>query len=121
MPKYTLDIKLFSQVEVEAQSLRAAVKAVKAGIGSGAVRLGAWEDGSSIEGSAELDDEDPDVVDVQGAGLAECQDCGMHWGDADLRVVRHLTERVMPGEPMPAGECPDCGAVCHLIEEEAPA
>lgn len=116
MPKYTLDVKLFSQVEVEAISLQAAVAAVNAGIGKGEVRLGAWEDGRAIAGSAELDDEDPDVVDVRGAGVAECQDCGGRWGENDLHAVRHLTERVLPGEPMPAGECPDCGAVCHLID-----
>jgi len=116
MPKYTLDVKLFSQVEVEASSLKAALAAVKAGIGKGEVRLGAWEDGRDITGSAELDDEDADVVDVQGEGVAECQDCGGRWGENDLHVVRHLTERVLPGETMPAGECPDCGAVCHLID-----
>jgi hypothetical protein len=43
----------------------------------------------------------------------ECQDCGKKWDEAQLREVKHLLERVAPGEPMPSGECPECGAVCH--------
>ena len=67
MTMYTLDIKLFSQIEVEATSLKAAVAALRAGIGAGEVRLGTWPDGRAIEGTAELDEADPDLVDVQGA------------------------------------------------------
>jgi hypothetical protein len=115
MPTYTLDVKLFSTVEVDAASLKDAIAALRAGIGSGEVWLGRWADGSPIPGSAELDDEDPDVLDVEGEGVAECADCGGRCGESDLQRIRHLTERVLPGEPMPAGECPDCGALCHLV------
>ena len=56
---------------------------------------------------------------VDGAELQECQNCGMRWAEDDLRVVRNLTMRVLPGEPMPSGECPECGALCHAVEETA--
>ena len=50
--------------------------------------------------------------------LYECQNCGETWPEDRLEPVRHLTERVAPGERMPAGQCPDCGAVCHEIDDE---
>lgn len=43
----------------------------------------------------------------------ECQNCD--WRGEDVRPVVRLLERVGPGEPMPSGECPECGALCHLI------
>lgn len=45
----------------------------------------------------------------------QCNNCGQHFGEEELRPIRHLTERVSPGEEMPSGECPnsDCGALCH--------
>lgn len=47
-----------------------------------------------------------------------CQDCNQIWLTADLDDgdIPHLYERVGPGEPMPDGECPDCGALCQPIE-----
>lgn len=42
-----------------------------------------------------------------------CQDCTSHWQQQVLRPIQDIFERVMPGEPMPAGECPSCGALCH--------
>lgn len=48
--------------------------------------------------------------------VSECQNCQMVWADKVLKDVRDLTQRVAPGEPMPSGECPSCGAVCHPVE-----
>jgi hypothetical protein len=42
-----------------------------------------------------------------------CDGCGMRWPDSVLVPLRDVAERVAPGEPMPSGECPSCGAVCH--------
>lgn len=42
-----------------------------------------------------------------------CDDCGRHHLEDDLLEVRDVFERVAPGEPMPAGECPYCRALCH--------
>lgn len=44
---------------------------------------------------------------------AKCQNCGLVLDEDDLKEIRHLSERVAPGEEMPSGECPQCGAVCH--------
>ena len=47
----------------------------------------------------------------------ECQNCGSEWAEDELEDLIDITERVAPGEPMPAGQCPDCGALCHEVEE----
>jgi hypothetical protein len=50
---------------------------------------------------------------------AVCQNCD--WtGSVDLlEPIKHLAERVAAGEPMPLGECPKCGALCHGEGENA--
>lgn len=52
----------------------------------------------------------------------KCENCD--WTDdldpsADT-AISHIWERVDPGEPMPAGQCPKCGALCHLIPVYTP-
>ena len=40
------------------------------------------------------------------------------WGEIDdLKPIQDLHQRVAPGETMPAGECPECGCLAHLIRE----
>jgi len=48
----------------------------------------------------------------------ECQDCGTRFADESELVwpISDLEERVLPGEIMPYGECPECGAVVHLMK-----
>jgi hypothetical protein len=46
---------------------------------------------------------------------AQCQNCEKVWRVEDLQEVRDLAQRVSPGEIVPAGECPDCHAVCSPI------
>lgn len=43
----------------------------------------------------------------------KCADCGSCWHEDQLREIQDLMQRVAPGEIMPSGECPDCGALCH--------
>jgi len=50
--------------------------------------------------------------------MHECANCGKQWPLEKLKEIKHLTERVAPGEIMPSGECPECGAVCHPVERE---
>jgi hypothetical protein len=47
-----------------------------------------------------------------------CDDCEWSGRERDCEEVQSLHARVAPGEIMPAGECPECGALCHLAEEE---
>ncbi len=51
----------------------------------------------------------------------ECGNCGKVWDAEELtRVfpdIPDLAERIAPGEPVPAGECPDCGALVHAVRE----
>lgn len=50
----------------------------------------------------------------------ECQNCGKTYRDTvPLVPVIDIHERVAVGEPMPAGECPACGALVHPIETAA--
>jgi len=54
-----------------------------------------------------------DVDDQDKFGDYRCQDCESTWSVDALDPITHLIQRVGPGEIMPAGQCPECGAVCH--------
>jgi hypothetical protein len=43
-----------------------------------------------------------------------CQNCEQTWELSELNQIKDIFQRVAPGEPMPAGECPDCGCLCQL-------
>lgn len=43
-----------------------------------------------------------------------CQDCLWEGEEADCNSIDDIFERVAPGEPMPCGQCPLCGALCQL-------
>ena len=57
----------------------------------------------------------------------ECDDCGwtadIEESDESfgLHTVHHLYERLSPGCPTPAGECPECGAFSYPVDEEREA
>lgn len=57
------------------------------------------------------------------AEISRCQNCDWEGPNTELgcsiEEVPHLFERVSPGEPMPTGECPVCGALCQPKEERA--
>lgn len=42
-----------------------------------------------------------------------CQNCTRIFKLDQLKPVKDLDQRVGPGETVPTGECPKCGAVCH--------
>lgn len=51
--------------------------------------------------------------------LAACQNC--HWVGPETEVdpdIPHYHERVGEDEPVPLGECPKCGALCHYVEDD---
>ena len=43
--------------------------------------------------------------------ISTCQNCERET-ESPL-PLKDVLQRVAPGELMPSGECPDCGAVCH--------
>lgn len=53
-----------------------------------------------------------------------CQKCQRTFPKDDGRLtttgIRNLCERVMPGDPMPSGECPLCHGLTHLEMVERP-
>jgi hypothetical protein len=48
---------------------------------------------------------------------SRCQDCGECFVNDELNEIKDIFQRVAPGEPMPSGECPQCGALCQPVEE----
>lgn len=51
--------------------------------------------------------------DALGKPTSQCENCRQVWLDEDLVEVKNLEQRVSTGEPVPSGECPDCGCLCH--------
>jgi len=46
-----------------------------------------------------------------------CPGCGQHLDDdALVWPVPDVGEKVLPGEMMPAGECPDCGSLVSAAD-----
>ena len=90
-----------------------------------------FEDDAPIDGADLTDyirDIRPRIFDVlQAAGIKTipevgCDNCGWKGGIFEMTSVYpdipHLYERVSPGEPMPAGECPKCRALAHPLKQE---
>jgi hypothetical protein len=51
--------------------------------------------------------------------LSRCQACNRLYVDegmVPLKKLKNLLERITPGEQVPSGECPDCGAFCHIVD-----
>jgi len=47
----------------------------------------------------------------------QCQNCDRLFKEDELiNPIPDLEQRVAPGEIMPSGECPACGAVCHTVK-----
>jgi hypothetical protein len=45
--------------------------------------------------------------------MSECSDCGTEFAQNQLDEIKDFHQRVAPGEGVPTGECPSCGALCH--------
>ena len=84
----------------------------------------------------ELGDPMPDMSDAHKALLKErapsvlddiasyvvhykCDNCDAGYRSiSELKPVTDLEQRVAPGEPVPVGECPACGAVVHPVADD---
>jgi hypothetical protein len=47
--------------------------------------------------------------------ISECQNCEAKFPQNRLKPIKDLAQRVVAGESMPSGECPECGALCQVI------
>lgn len=49
----------------------------------------------------------------------KCDNCDAGYRSiSELKPVTDLEQRVAPGEPVPVGECPACGAVVHPVADD---
>lgn len=48
---------------------------------------------------------------------AQCQDCALIHDIDDLVGITYPHMKLMAGDPMPAGQCPNCGALANLYSE----
>lgn len=48
-----------------------------------------------------------------------CQNCDWTGAASALAPIKDIFQRVAPGEPMPSGECPECGALCRQAKSVA--
>ncbi len=54
-------------------------------------------------------------IDVEPDAATACQNCEWTGPGSYLNAIADLGERVTAGEKMPAGQCPRCGSLAHLI------
>lgn len=47
----------------------------------------------------------------------KCGNCLLNLAEDDLKEPRKLTERLLPGDRVPAGECPRCGFLAYRKED----
>lgn len=47
----------------------------------------------------------------------ECADCDWTGTGADLDFMPDFEDRVTAGEIAPAGQCPECGCLAHVVEQ----
>lgn len=46
-----------------------------------------------------------------------CNNCEKTWyNDEVLLWIKGFFERTEPGNEIPAGECPECGALCYVVK-----
>jgi hypothetical protein len=51
-----------------------------------------------------------------GEDLTECQNCGEIRPERDLDEIDNLLARISPGDIVPIGQCPECGALCQPVK-----
>lgn len=48
------------------------------------------------------------------SGPASCANCDWRGDASACEEICDIQERIAPGEIVPCGQCPECGALCHL-------
>lgn len=67
------------------------------------------------------EERDRDILSVtlassMGEPRCQCQNCDWQGSVDKAEPIHDFWSRVAPGEIMPAGDCPECGALVHLIK-----
>lgn len=52
--------------------------------------------------------------------ICHCQNCPWTGSESLTCEIKDVRERVMAGEPMPPGECPECGSLCQYPDHTQP-
>lgn len=58
------------------------------------------------------------LADENSDKACECPACGWTGPEKSTLAISDLDQRIAPGETVPVGECPECGALCHYTEVE---
>lgn len=45
--------------------------------------------------------------------VVSCSNCEWEGSPDEVNDIKDILMRVLPGEIMPYGECPECGCLCH--------
>lgn len=111
--------------DIEAETAEAALEQVRMGLpdyleqrvlpgkGSGWMVVTYFNtDALTLDNIEEDDDEEDDTE-------YECDNCSKRWTEAELRPAANLSERMDEDGDEPDGECPECGALCYAVEDEA--
>lgn len=49
---------------------------------------------------------------------AKCDNCGLVTPEDKLNEIKDLSQRIDAGSEVPDGECPACGALAYLVDDE---
>lgn len=49
-----------------------------------------------------------------------CEDCDWQGPSDEMAPIKHLEQRITPGELMAVGQCPKCGALISVPDEDIP-
>jgi len=63
-------------------------------------------------------DQAPSKIVPAGEDLCQCANCCEMWREDQLHAIEHWFERCEPGEIIPTGQCPECGALCYWMNGE---
>jgi len=56
---------------------------------------------------------------LHAASPCRCDNCDLVFPYGKLKDIENIYLRVEPGGIMPAGECPECGALCYPDDTRA--
>ena len=77
-------------------------------------RLVLWKKGNIVMGWSNLNLKHT----VGGTEPCECDNCEWTGLARETAIISDPDQRLKPNDPIPAGECPECGALAYACEEK---